>query len=78
MPQIIFSLTFNPETKELTYVSNIAPPEAQLTMAQQLIQNAIVSEAVNKAKAADKAEADKAADAKGGGENGDSGEKPET
>jgi len=41
-------------------------------MAQQLIQNAIVSEAVNKAKAAEKAEAK---EEKG---NGDSGEKPET
>jgi len=55
MSAIIFSLTFNTETKELTYVSNIAPPEAQLPMAQRLIQEAIVSEAVNKAKAADKA-----------------------
>ena len=72
MPQIIFTCTYNTETKELTYVSNIAPPEAQLTMAQQLIQNAIVSEAVNKAKAAEKAEAK---EEKG---NGDSGEKPET
>ena len=72
MPQIIFLFTLNTETQEFVYASNIAPPEAQLLMAQQLIQNAIVSEAVNKA------EADKAADAKGGGENGDSGEKPET
>ena len=72
MPQIIFSFTFNPATKMFLFTSNIMPPEAQLPIAQQLIQDAIVSEAVNKAKAAEKAEAK---EEKG---NGDSGEKPET
>ncbi len=65
MPQILFSLVFNTETKELTYVSNIQPPEAQLPMAQQLIQNAIVSEAVSKATKETQIAADKESEEKG-------------
>lgn len=43
MALITFSLAFNPKTKELVYRSNILPPEAQLPVILQLLQNALIS-----------------------------------
>lgn len=58
MPIIIFSFAFNSETKELTYTANIQPPEAQLQVASQILQDALIAQAVQRAgkqaKAADK------------------------
>ncbi|MBA7669492.1 hypothetical protein ES703_77623 [subsurface metagenome] len=58
MPLIIFSFAFNSETKELTYTANIQPPEATLPMALRILQDALISQAVqragNQAKAVEK------------------------
>ena len=55
MPLILFSFAFNPETKELTYIANIRPPEAQLPMALRILQDALISQARLSKKAAKKA-----------------------
>jgi len=41
--QILFTFTFNTESKEIIYRSNIAPPEAQLPVALQILQNALIA-----------------------------------
>lgn len=45
MQQILFTFTFNPDTKELIYTSNIKPPEIALSTALRIIQDAVISQA---------------------------------
>ena len=53
MALILFTFAFDPETKVLTYAGNIAPAEVALPMAVQILQEALVGEALQRASKAE-------------------------